>query len=75
MKPDNRIANLRLATNEENGRNRGAQANNTSGYKGVAWHKRGRGWQARIHTRGKNNYLGLYAKAAKELHGEYARVI
>jgi len=36
---DNRLANLRLATRSENSRNRGAQANNTLGVKGVYPHQ------------------------------------
>ena len=38
-KADNRLANLRPASNSENSRNRGAQSNNTSGFKGVSFHK------------------------------------
>ena len=36
---NNRISNLRCATNSENNRNRGPQSNNLSGYKGVSWHE------------------------------------
>ena len=84
-KADNRIENLRLVTPSENKRNSGAYANNSSGYKGVSWHKSGRKWQAKIRTNGKQKYLGLYAtaedaaaayaKASKEQHGEYGRSI
>ena len=40
---NNRIKNLRPASNAENLHNRGKQKNNTSGYKSVSWHKRQRG--------------------------------
>ena len=36
-KLNNRIANLRLANNQENQRNSGLQKNNTTGIKGVRW--------------------------------------
>lgn len=81
---DNRIVNLRLATPSENGRNRGPQRNNTSGVKGVTWHARDKRWQAQIWVNGKRIQLGYfidikdaaaaYAKAALELHGEFARL-
>ncbi|MCD8190544.1 MAG: hypothetical protein LUD78_10055 [Clostridiales bacterium] len=35
---------------------------NTSGYKGVSWHKRQGKWQARITVKGKTIHLGYYAK-------------
>ena len=43
---DNRIDNLRLATDAENSRNRKLGANNTTGVKGV--YKRGNKYEARI---------------------------
>jgi len=79
---NNRIENLREATHTENAWNRGAQENNTSGYKGVYWHKHKQKWVARIYKNRKQHHLGYftcpkeahaaYCKAAKELHGEYA---
>ena len=73
--------NLRGCTAAENQRNRGKQRNNTSGEKGVSWHKRDRKWHARIMLNGKSKHLGCfnnpqaakeaYAKAARELHGEF----
>jgi len=81
---DNRKAELRLCTQNQNQHNRSAQANNTSGYKGVFWHKASQKWQAQIQLNGKRKSLGCYAapeaahqaycKAALELHGEFARV-
>ena len=39
IRDDNRWANLRDATNSQNGSNRVKGKNNTSGYKGVRWNK------------------------------------
>lgn len=81
---DNRRSNLRLATRSENARNRNAQSNNVSGYKGVGWHKRSRKWRAFITLNRKQRHIGhfdkaedaarAYDKAARELHGEFARL-
>ena len=81
-KLNNLIANLRLATNSQNGANRGAPADNTSGYKGVSRAKQR--WRAVISVKGRYRHLGTfgtaeeayaaYCKAARELHGEFARV-
>ena len=57
---DNRRSNLRPATRTENGRNRGPQRNNKSGFKGVHWDKRLGKWQARIRVNGKNIHLGYF---------------
>lgn len=80
---DNRRENLRIATYMENGRNRGKQANNTSGFKGVSWHKRNRKWWAQIQVDGKHFSLGffttpekahaIYCEAATKQHREFAR--
>jgi hypothetical protein len=47
-KLNNRIANLRLATRQENMRNVGLQANTTTGVTGVYWHKGDRKFVAQI---------------------------
>ena len=80
---NNDIENLRAATNSQNGSNRGAQKNNTSGFKGVGWHKKAQKWQASITSDGKRRHLGLfdtpeaahqaYTAAATKLHKEFAR--
>jgi hypothetical protein len=82
---NNRLDNLREASHTENSRNRRIQSRNTSGFKGVYWNKAARKWHAQIHTDGRNKHLGLfvtaeeayaaYCTAAKELHGEFARLI
>ncbi len=83
-KLDNQRKNLRPATVKQNQCNRDMQSNNTSGYKGVYWHKRDRNWQAYIQVNGKRIYLGYYDnlkeaaqaynKAALKYHGEFARL-
>lgn len=74
--------NLRLATHAENKQNQGKNRTNTSGYKGVSWHKAGNKWRATIGFMGKQIHIGsfdtkeqayeAYCQKAKELHGEYA---
>jgi HNH endonuclease/AP2 domain len=57
----NILSNLRLTTRLENGKNRAINTNNTSGYKGVSWHKRMEKWHVSIRANGKNIYLGVFA--------------
>jgi len=79
---NNRISNLRAASNQQNGCNRAAQSNSLSGVKGVCWDKANNKWLAQIGANGKRKYLGVfakiedaalaYARAADALHGEFA---
>lgn len=79
---DNRKSNLRICVNSENLRNRGAQRNNTSGYKGVSWCKQSNKWRSSICLNKKRIYLGLftnkldaanaYNQAAIKYFGEFA---
>lgn len=65
---DNRIENLRLATNAENNRNKLKHRDNRSGVLGVYWHSQISKWCARIMTDGKTVNLGCFetiAEAAK----------
>lgn len=62
---DNRISNLRVASRSENGQNRGIQANNTSGYVGVSWHKANAMWWAGIKLNGKRKSLGYFHDPAE----------
>lgn len=81
---DNRWINLRLATSTQNKANTGRRQNNTSGLKGVSWHRGAGRWLAQISVRGQYFYLGLHATkeaaaaaydtAAIEHFGEFARV-
>lgn len=80
---DCRRANMRLATNAENNRNRGAQANNALGIKGVSLHKARGKLRAQITVNGVNMHLGYfdsteaaaqaYDEAARKYFGEFAR--
>lgn len=81
---DNRRKNLREVTTAQNLRNCRRRCDNTSGFKGVAWHKPSGKWQVHINVDGKFTYLGLfsdkiaaaraYDAAALEHYGEYARL-
>jgi len=83
-KLDNRKSNLRLCTRSENKCNKVLSDKNTSGYKGVCWDKSRKKWQANIGKNYKKHTIGhfdtpeeayaAYCKAAKELHGEFARL-
>ncbi len=85
QRTDNRLCNLRAASHVQNTYNRGPQSDNTSGYKGVSWKKKSRKWQAVITVNRCQKHLGyfesvedahaVYAEAARELHGEFARVM
>ncbi len=69
---DNRKANLRLVSNSQNQMNSRTPSNNTSGVKGVCWHKVLEKWKASITVRGRVIHLGYYdsiqdATIAREL--------
>lgn len=82
IKTDNRRSNLRICTKAQNGYNQKEQRNNTSGFKGVTFHKVTGRFMAQIRSDGKKKYLGTfdtaqeahdaYCVAALELHGEFA---
>ena len=79
---DNRIANLREATNAQNQQNKLRASNNRSGFKGVRFHTQTGKYRAQITRNGKTAHLGLfdcpkeahkaYCEAADDLHGEFA---
>jgi hypothetical protein len=83
VKTDDRIENLREATNSQNALNKRRTRQNTSGFKGVTWHKRTRRWHAQINIGGKNKYIGsfrspeeahdAYWRAAQDGHGAFGR--
>lgn len=60
-KLNNRWDNLRLATNQENHRNRPRSPRNTSGVTGVSWNSVASKWHAQIEVSGHNIYLGLFS--------------
>ena len=78
---NNNVKNLRWATSSDNSCNRGKQKNNTSGFKGVAFHKPTNKYRAQININGKKKHLGLFKTAenasqvyeakAKEIHKEF----
>lgn len=84
IRSDNRIANLREATNSQNNFNSPMKPNNTSGFKGVSWSKREGKFKAQIAANGVRMVLGsfdspeeaseAYKSAAAKLHGEFARI-
>jgi len=54
---NNRLDNLRVCTNQQNGQNRDANKNSKTGYKGVYVDKRRQKYYARIKHNGKTIYL------------------
>lgn len=82
-KADNRLCNLREANTAENMRNVGKQSHNTSGWKGVSWHKLRSKWRADIKVNQKQIAVGLfdcpaaasfaYQIAADKYHGKFSR--
>ena len=78
---DNRIENLRWATSKENLQNSKIPINNTSGIKGVSWHKNNNKWVARIRIDGKRVHIGSFdniedaikarQEKAKEIYGDF----
>ena len=80
---NNRSANLRVATASQNQRNQRKKSNNTSGYKGVSFHKSISRYTARIWHDGRQLHIGsfktaeeaaaAYAKASELFHGEFGR--
>lgn len=80
---DNRIDNLRKATQSNNLANTTLRHNNTSGFKGVSRVRATGKWIATIKVMGKSRYLGTYdapqkaheayMAALSSAHGEFAR--
>jgi len=58
---NNNVDNLRLGPRGLQNQNRGMQSSNTSGVKGVSWHKGASKWRPEIKVGNKQKYLGLYA--------------
>lgn len=80
---DNRACNLRDATHNQNGMNRGKQSNNTSGFKGVSYHSKRGEFIAYAKLNGKMHFAGWHktaelaaiaaASMREKLHGEFVR--
>ena len=60
---DNRRSNLRVCTHSQNMANRGRDSTNTSGFKGVTWHKECRKWLAYTAVNRKMIHIGLFERA------------
>jgi len=79
---DNRKSNLRICYKFENIRNRKWNDNNTSGYKGVYWHKRDRKWRSQYGINKTRKYIGsynnpivaalMYDDVVSKVYGEFA---
>jgi predicted lipoprotein len=79
---NNRIENLRIASRETNLHNSKRRSDNTSGVKGVCFHKQTRKWRARVALNGVRHSLGAFDTleqatgairfARVEMHGEFA---
>lgn len=79
---DNRIENLRPATNSANNANRASSRTSTSKYLGVSWKKQIGAWRATITKDGRHVFLGhfhseieaavAYNNAAQRHHGQFA---
>ena len=80
---NNTRENLRIVDVSENLANSKVWKNNSSGYRGVSYHKRNKRWQAKIHFKGKLTHLGwydtpeeasrAYERGAREIFGEFKR--
>lgn len=83
LKSDNRIENLRLATDQQNKQNRPTRRTSRSGLKGATLHRASGLWAATIKANKTRHHLGYfktpeeaheaYKEAAGRLHGDFAR--
>jgi len=80
---DNRLKNLRLATNAQNCQNAFRRKDNNSGFKGVSFDEKRGKWRARIGYEKSQKFLGYfsnaedahaaYREASIKLHGEFSK--
>lgn len=83
IRNNNKWENLREATSTQNGANSNIYITNSSGYKGVYWHKGKQKWRAQLKVNGKKITVGqfeniedaakAYEKAAIKYFGDFAR--
>lgn len=69
---DNRLANLRLVSDQQNKMNAKRRADNPSGVTGVYWWPQSRKWRVQIRARGSRRHVGMFdtfeqAVAARKL--------
>jgi len=84
VRDDNRWANLREATNQQNQWNSSSAKGSSSRYVGVAWDGKSGKWAAYICPENRKVHVGYFEceldaahardKAAREMFGEYARI-
>lgn len=82
IRNDNRIENLRNATNK-NQQNSKIRKDNKSGVKGVYWFKELNKWKVDVGVKGKRKYVGVFEdlelaelvaqEAREKYHGKFAR--
>lgn len=80
---NNRIENLRAATNTENLQNMKLCPTNTSGSKNVSWDTKAKKWLVMLNVSGIRKYIGLFkdleladlvaTEARNKFHGRFAR--
>ncbi len=61
QKSDNRLANLREVDARENAANTELFRNNTSGFRGVTYHKDRSKWVAQIKKNSRTKYIGIFS--------------
>ena len=72
IRSDNRRSNLREASRQCQMRNCGMRNDNTSGIKGVRWHKRDEKWEASIVVDQQGKYLGNHDDLLEAAYHRYA---
>jgi hypothetical protein len=79
---NNKIDNLRSATTSQNAMNQKISTKNSSGIKGVRWHKRDKKWYVQLSANSKRHSFGYYEdkelaemvaiEATNKLHKEFS---
>jgi len=80
---NNRIGNLRAATNAQNSRNGCLRSTNASGVKNVSWYKDRQKWRVQLRVNGRNAFFGFFdtleeaadvaRRERQTAYGEFAR--
>jgi hypothetical protein len=81
---DNRLENLREVTRSQNQLNKSLAKNNTSGTKGVSWHKKSKSWTVRLSVDKQSKNIGYFKdlelaelvaiEARNKYHGNYTKL-
>lgn len=64
---NNRISNLREASEQQNNQNKRPYRNSRTGVKGIGWSAQSRKWRARIQANGRVHSLGLFSSFEEAL--------